>query len=572
MAVPDSYAGSEDIETFEIYVSRILDWLEFHNLLRPGTEPDQVLFIGHRLTGEAAEWFYHTVQNNTEGSDEWDLISVVKGMQERFIPTLSHNKAVHLFHSAKQEKKTVQELMNSLKKYASRMIEQPDSYTFRRVFLAALEPHIMQAVIKRGKTAEFSDITDIYEEALRYDEATRYNVGMRKQAGDITKTPTKKPEEPKISSQGTGKIPFKSHNKGNANHVRFVPKQPQHQGTFKTYNLRSQSRPKEAGTSTATSGNAQKPTQTTGGNPSTSNTAGNPTNWTCFGCGKTGHTRNYCPLFRNKTQASRVRIEDAQEDRASSEEGPENQDQEEEAMDEDYVPEEEEGDQLGHWYSSDDYEFDEDQGMAGPSEEPSVGTRAIQYPQYEERRESILNNNSATVRVAAGTKETPQPVYDHRARRKERPRPPRGHLENRVLTLYMNVGGILAHCLLDSGCEGVMISADYARAARMPIKPLDKPVALQLACQGSKSMINHGVTTAIDIAEQHVNEYFDVANVDYYDVILGVPFLRRFNFELDFALDEIRVGNKTYKTGDTVSPNETISGKRKPLMKLRESE
>ena len=118
----------------------------------------------------------------------------------------------------------------------------------------------------------------------------------------------------------------------------------------------------------------------------------------------------------------------------------------------------------------------------------------------------------------------------------------------------MDIGGVLAHCLLDSGCEGVMVSADYVRAARIPLKPLAKPVTLQLACQGSKSMINHGITATINVMGQIVKEYFDVANVDYYDAILGAPFLRRFGFSLNFEKDEIRIKESKCKPGDSVTP------------------
>ena len=32
-----------------------------------------------------------------------------------------------------------------------------------------------------------------------------------------------------------------------------------------------------------------------------------------------------------------------------------------------------------------------------------------------------------------------------------------------------------------------------------------------------------------------IKEYLDVANIDYYDIILGTPFLRHLGVALDFA-------------------------------------
>ena len=34
---------------------------------------------------------------------------------------------------------------------------------------------------------------------------------------------------------------------------------------------------------------------------------------------------------------------------------------------------------------------------------------------------------------------------------------------------------------------------------------------------------------------KHIEEYFDVANIDHYDVILGMPLLQRLGITLDFT-------------------------------------
>ena len=226
------------------------------------------------------------------------------------------------------------------------------------------------------------------------------------------------------------------------------------------------------------------------------------------------------------------------------------------------------------FYSEDEYPFDEYVEQTVEADDPT-GVRGARCADYEGRRDALLQmvgNDTPTIKVTAVTQEKGEPMYDHRSRAKEDPRPPRGHPSNKVFSIYMNVGGALAHCLIDCGSEGVMVAADYARALRLPLKRLVKPVTLQLACQGSKSMINHGITTSVEIDGKTIDEYFDVANVDYYDVILGVPFLRRHKVKLDFAGDgEITVGNKSYKPGNSISLTGTKTPSVVPYKNKREN-
>ena len=65
---------------------------------------------------------------------------------------------------------------------------------------------------------------------------------------------------------------------------------------------------------------------------------------------------------------------------------------------------------------------------------------------------------------------------------------------------------------------------------------------------GSKSTISYGARSSIVFGNKHVKEYFDVANIDYYDVILGTPFLRRLGITLDFT------GQGTIRMGMYVIP------------------
>ena len=66
---------------------------------------------------------------------------------------------------------------------------------------------------------------------------------------------------------------------------------------------------------------------------------------------------------------------------------------------------------------------------------------------------------------------------------------------------------------------------------------LEKPISIQLAVTGSKSVINYGTNMTIKINGEESKEYFDIVNIDYYDTILGTPFLKKFKVMIDFAKD-----------------------------------
>ncbi|KIJ51774.1 hypothetical protein M422DRAFT_244123 [Sphaerobolus stellatus SS14] len=140
-----------------------------------------------------------------------------------------------------------------------------------------------------------------------------------------------------------------------------------------------------------------------------------------------------------------------------------------------------------------------------------------------------------------------QPVYDHRARKKARPLPTR-----------------------DSGCEGIMISSDFVRANKLPKFELEKPVILQLACVGSKFTVQYGLNAKILLGNEKYDEYFDIANVDCYNVILGTPFLRWFEILLDFKNNCVRMGKLSFPnrfgsiTPTEADKNEACLQKEKP--------
>ena len=106
------------------------------------------------------------------------------------------------------------------------------------------------------------------------------------------------------------------------------------------------------------------------------------------------------------------------------------------------------------------------------------------------------------------------------------------------------MGGVKAHCLIDSSCKGVMISPEFTQAAKIKTFALKKPISIQLAVMGSKSVTNYGTNTTIRINGKELKEYFDVVNIDYYDAILGTPFLKKFKVTIDFTQDCLKIKDK----------------------------
>ena len=63
-------------------------------------------------------------------------------------------------------------------------------------------------------------------------------------------------------------------------------------------------------------------------------------------------------------------------------------------------------------------------------------------------------------------------------------------------------------------------------------------------------MINYGTCATIKIGCKVVKEYFDIANIEHYDMILGTPFLRKMGIVLDFRSPGMaQIGNKVIPTG-----------------------
>ena len=77
--------------------------------------------------------------------------------------TLTHHHTSNKFDTVSQGTKTIQEVLNDLKKYATQMIHPPDVYMLRKRFVSALHDSLHNEVLKKGYNAKFSTINQLYK-------------------------------------------------------------------------------------------------------------------------------------------------------------------------------------------------------------------------------------------------------------------------------------------------------------------------------------------------------------------------------------------------------------------------
>lgn len=104
-----------------------------------------------------------------------------------------------------------------------------------------------------------------------------------------------------------------------------------------------------------------------------------------------------------------------------------------------------------------------------------------------------------------------------------------------------------------------MVSNDFARVANCDVIKLENPATLQLGCAGSRSRINYGTRAPVMLGKFGADVYFDIANLDRYDAVLGTPFLRRFGVILDFQTNSVIIDGHAYPAMSRAQVNEVIS-------------
>jgi len=108
--------------------------------------------------------------------------------------------------------------------------------------------------------------------------------------------------------------------------------------------------------------------------------------------------------------------------------------------------------------------------------------------------------------------------------------------ETKTFVIMVKINGQEAIVLLDSGCTMEAISLEMEQIVGLKVHQLTEQIPIQLGTKGSKSQINHGMKACIKIGT--------VDNYHYFDVIIGMVFMKQHRIMLDFKKDQVRMRGK----------------------------
>jgi hypothetical protein len=265
---------------------------------------------------------------------------------------------------------------------------------------------------------------------------------------------------------------------------------------------------------------------------------------TCFNCGQKGHYTSdpKCPRYGKGTQEGK----DRPQFRAARAES----DADDSAPEQDNLQEEtdhrEDSPYDGSQYDPDDERESADEPEQQPSGEDTVFNRAVRTTESDNETEGYR----VYIRAARATalKNVREENPSRSTLRYKDGRPQRSKREEACMAGWITINGTDAFTLFDSGSTADSISPDFARVMDLRTFKLDKQIPLQLGCVGSRGSINYGVKPTIRVHDEPPREYyFDIVNIDRYDCIAGVPFMRTFELTLDFKNNSILAKGKPMK-------------------------
>ncbi|KAJ3751651.1 hypothetical protein EV360DRAFT_16955, partial [Lentinula raphanica] len=513
---PEPYDGTSDVEKFDAWLLSLLRWMVVSGYCGPSFDKYRVSLVGIYLTGKAIEWYNDEVAGIHRAKENWTFEETIIGLFDRCVQAATVHQATQRYEEVVYDPdKGVRDYYATLDRWAARMPQPPNQYSFRKRFLDGLPMDMVKKLIDNGAVPEYAGIQTIVK-AVKHLEDNKvlqnYYVSSTKKPQNSSYYANRLKKEQKYSNApSTSSKPLILNGKPyKAVHYKSSEKPT---GSFKRMNAPPENKYNKQKV------DSNKPVDNKKPNKSSAQL--------CYGCGKIGHYAND-PKCERYGQPRLYSIQEEETENSSQPIALMNvQDHDIEEDVPPGAPIESDDESEGEW-ALEPYEDEYVGRMYDDEDEDMIEFFGqITMPEDNKNNKSILIKKSSRVIN----------------------RPDRGPIKDRKpMTASITIGGVKAFTLFDSGCTIEALSPSFARVANIKIHQLTNQHSLQLGTTGSKAKFNYGTIVKAEYGAVKDNVYFDIVNIDRYDAIIGTKFMRKHGIQLDFEKDLILIKGKSAPT------------------------
>ena len=494
------YAGQNDNGIFTRWLDHLLMYFQLNQMCGPDNELVRLSAMYNSLEGVAEEWYRDLILHTPKRS--WTFEKVVCSLFLTYVFGSAASHAAREFNEVRYSRtEGAREYAQRLKTKARRLARKPDESTMIIRFLAGLPVDVSRRLTLRERL-------DPTRHRLKHFVAKLHEL---EEAENVTKTVNTAvmEEQRKVDNLGQRKA-----------------NRPQFGGRDRNYKPPRQAAPQQ---------DHQRLVERRADDRLVKG-KGPAKEVTCFRCQGKGHYSSdpNCPLFERNGGPSRQlrdcpQLKAARISDVDDKTGTMNKSSEESDGKEDW----EDGSQWDPATEGEDslHSLEEDPQMNKISAEDELAEAEVGDAVYVR----AMRNKVISIQKENPSRATMNPKINC-------PRRPKAY--ESCLAAYVEINGIEAFTLFDSGSSADVISPDFAQVSDTRIHTLGKPVPLQLGTVGSRALINYGVKTSVEFGSRKEERYYlDMVNIDRYDAILGAPFMRKFGIRLDFESNSIIVGD-----------------------------